>query len=313
MFQIPHIIPCLKLAQYSITDLERFTGVKAHTIRIWEKRYCICKPSRDANNIRQYDEDDLQHLIKVSHLKEQGHKISAIACLSTAELDQLYSLSVNSNSGCCIQDKLTIAVQKTQESKLYSLLKQQLDVLGIKAFVHSIWEPMQERLGFLVLSGALHKVHIRLFDQIVERILESENIDLMLGHAICKGSALMINTCGRSSSVFHHLTKRLLIEKHIDVLSLSLCQSDWDSLSIILQNRMFHHIFIHYKSAEYASPPPCDMLDEWLTDQTKVILYGSKDAQFQLPVGWMNLEVDEVLTYVTSIDTYKQEVELSTS
>ena len=58
------------MANYSIKDLENFTGIKAHTIRIWEKRYSVVEPKRTDTNIRYYDDDDLKKLLNVSILNK---------------------------------------------------------------------------------------------------------------------------------------------------------------------------------------------------------------------------------------------------
>lgn len=292
------------MGQYSISDLEKFTGVKAHTLRIWEKRYQVCEPIRDEHNTRTYTEEHLQRLIKISHLNNCGHKISAIASLPCVKVDELYDSSLSHGSGCCVLDKLTMAVEKTHESRLYILLKERLDKLGIQGFAKAIWEPMQERLGFLVLSGGLHKIHLRLFDQIVERLLDSEYIDQVLNDNICNGSALLINTCGNSTSVMHHITKRMLSDNHVDVISLTVCQSDWPSLQTILQNRAFHQVFVHYQSSEFGSPPQYDELDKWIPQSTQVIIYGSSLDEDLLPIRWRYFEFSTLLNYIATSDTY---------
>lgn len=66
---------------FSIKDLENLTGIKAHTIRIWEKRYNLLQPERTDTNIRYYDLESLQKLLNISFLNENGHKISKIAVL----------------------------------------------------------------------------------------------------------------------------------------------------------------------------------------------------------------------------------------
>jgi DNA-binding transcriptional MerR regulator len=75
------------LSSYQITDLERLTGVKAHTIRIWEKRYSLIEPHRTSTNIRFYDDDQARKLLKVSTLLSQGLKISKISLLSDKEIN----------------------------------------------------------------------------------------------------------------------------------------------------------------------------------------------------------------------------------
>jgi DNA-binding transcriptional MerR regulator len=64
---------------FSIKDLENFSGIKAHTIRIWEKRYSVLTPMRTDTNIREYDLDSLQKLLNVTLLHNYGYKISKIA------------------------------------------------------------------------------------------------------------------------------------------------------------------------------------------------------------------------------------------
>ena len=61
---------------FSISDLEHLSGIKAHTLRIWEQRYNIIRPKRTDTNIRYYDDTDLKLVLNISLLKEHGFKIS---------------------------------------------------------------------------------------------------------------------------------------------------------------------------------------------------------------------------------------------
>ncbi len=72
---------------FSIKDLENLSGIKAHTIRIWEKRYGLLEPDRTDSNIRYYDLENLKKLLNISILNSQGHKISRIASYSNEELE----------------------------------------------------------------------------------------------------------------------------------------------------------------------------------------------------------------------------------
>lgn len=71
---------------YSIKDMENFSGIKAHTIRIWEKRYKILEPARKDSNIRMYSESELKKILNVAYLNRNGLKISRIAVLDEDEL-----------------------------------------------------------------------------------------------------------------------------------------------------------------------------------------------------------------------------------
>jgi DNA-binding transcriptional MerR regulator len=72
--------------RYSIKYLENISGIKAHTIRIWEKRYKLLKPKRTRTNIRYYDNHHLKALLNIATLLNSGYKISAIASLSDREM-----------------------------------------------------------------------------------------------------------------------------------------------------------------------------------------------------------------------------------
>ena len=71
------------MIKYSIKDLEKLTGIKAHTIRIWEKRYQLISPERTSTNIRYYSDTDLKKLLNVSTLNRNGLKISNIVSMDS--------------------------------------------------------------------------------------------------------------------------------------------------------------------------------------------------------------------------------------
>ena len=74
---------------FSIKDLENLTGIKAHTIRIWEKRYNLLQPNRSDTNIRSYNIENLQKLLNVTFLNNNGYKISKISQLESEEIPKI--------------------------------------------------------------------------------------------------------------------------------------------------------------------------------------------------------------------------------
>lgn len=80
---------------YQINDLERLTGIKAHTIRIWEKRYGLISPNRTDTNRRYYDDDQVKRLLNVATLVASGHKISKIAAYSDGQLHEYIEAAEN--------------------------------------------------------------------------------------------------------------------------------------------------------------------------------------------------------------------------
>lgn len=86
------------MIHYSIADLENLTDIKAHTIRIWEKRYNLIKPFRTSTNIRYYDNDQLKKLINVASLIRSGLKISKVSELTDEELNAEIKLRLSGGS-----------------------------------------------------------------------------------------------------------------------------------------------------------------------------------------------------------------------
>ena len=83
---------------YTIKDLERLSGIKAHTIRIWEQRYQLLTPERTDTNFRSYSDVELKRLLNVSNLIKNGHKISKVAKYNTEEINTHIKEIENSNN-----------------------------------------------------------------------------------------------------------------------------------------------------------------------------------------------------------------------
>ena len=83
---------------FSIKDLENLSGIKAHTIRIWEKRYNVLEPMRTETNIRSYDLVNLQKLLNITLLHNHGYKISQISKLSDEKIPTLVNEIISEKS-----------------------------------------------------------------------------------------------------------------------------------------------------------------------------------------------------------------------
>src|SRR5690242_6373211 len=82
--------------RFTISDIENISGIKAHTLRIWEKRYGILVPKRKESNHRYYDNDDLKYILQIAYLYKNGYKISKIASLQKDKLkDHIAAATIN--------------------------------------------------------------------------------------------------------------------------------------------------------------------------------------------------------------------------
>jgi len=120
---------------YSIKDIEKLTGVKAHTIRIWEKRYSIVIPKRTKTNIRYYDEDDLKNVMNIALLNNNGYKISSIAKLS---IDERQTIAAKLNN---VDSKF----ENNIDAIMYSVLRLDEHNINLILNQHSLRRQSQQR------------------------------------------------------------------------------------------------------------------------------------------------------------------------
>jgi DNA-binding transcriptional MerR regulator len=145
------------MAQYSIKDLENLTGVKAHTLRIWEKRYNIVEPKRTPTNIRYYDDEDLKKLLNVSILNRHGFKISNIVGFSNETLnDKILNLAQTHNDVDSQIESLVVAMIDMDDAKFEKIFNTAVINLGFEDAILKIMYPFFEKIGVLWLIGSIN-------------------------------------------------------------------------------------------------------------------------------------------------------------
>ena len=145
------------MSTYSIKDLERLTGIKAHTIRIWEKRYAIVDPSRTDSNIRWYNDEDLKKLLNVSILNRYGYKISRIASLSRKQINDKIMEVVKPESDYLSQiESLIVSMIELNEERLERILNQSILKIGFEETLFYVVYPFFDKMGLLWQAGTIN-------------------------------------------------------------------------------------------------------------------------------------------------------------
>jgi MerR family transcriptional regulator, light-induced transcriptional regulator len=138
------------MGRYSIKELEKLSGIKAHTIRIWEKRHRLIQPQRTHTNIRYYSDDDLKKIINVSLLNANGIKISKIVGMSGDEMNRkVIELSQTHNESFVHIDQLVIAMVELDEEKFEKILADLILRFGFEHTVTEIIYAFLEKIGVL--------------------------------------------------------------------------------------------------------------------------------------------------------------------
>jgi MerR family transcriptional regulator, light-induced transcriptional regulator len=145
------------MASYSIKDLEDLSGIKAHTIRIWEKRYGIVVPERTTTNIRLYSDDDLKKLLNISILNRNGLKISYLSKLTNNELKEkvIHISRETSDAGTQIEN-LIISMLELDEWKFDKILSDSIIRIGFEEAMVQVMHPFFEKIGLLWQTGSIN-------------------------------------------------------------------------------------------------------------------------------------------------------------
>ncbi|MCG3167600.1 MAG: HTH-type transcriptional repressor CarH [Bacteroidia bacterium] len=142
------------MGHYSIKDLEKLSGVKAHTIRIWEKRFKIIEPSRTETNFRYYSDEQLKKLLNISLLNNSGYKISKIASLCESEICKEVEKVASGEKNYDAQiEQLIVSMIEMDEEKFEQHLNNQILKDGFEdAMLHVVY-PFFDKVGILWQTG----------------------------------------------------------------------------------------------------------------------------------------------------------------
>ena len=162
------------IRKYSIKDLEHLTGIKAHTIRIWEQRYNIIEPSRTDTNIRYYVDSDLKRLLNISVLVNGGLRISKVAKMSSLEIqDAVLDKARYEGSYSTQVNGLKIAMLDFNEDLFETIFNQSMIKFGSDETFRSIIGSFIKEVGVLWQTNAISVAHEHFVSNIIRQKLFS--------------------------------------------------------------------------------------------------------------------------------------------
>ena len=145
------------MGKYSIKDLETLSGIKAHTIRIWEQRYRVITPDRTDTNIRTYCDTDLKKLLNIAMLNNNGLKISKISKLSDEDLSLEVQRIGESETEYPIQiDRLIVAMVDLDRSKFETILADCIETMGFEDTCINVLYPLLQKIGVMWLANSIN-------------------------------------------------------------------------------------------------------------------------------------------------------------
>lgn len=160
---------------YSIKDLEHLSGIKAHTIRIWEKRYALLDPNRTDTNIRSYSDHDVRRILNVAMLVKNGYKISSVASFDVEKLhNEVIRINRNANDPDKDIDQLLFHTVNLDTFGFEAMVDKIIGELGFSKTIQQVIFPFFERIGILWQTGSIFTAHEHFVSNLIRNRLIGE-------------------------------------------------------------------------------------------------------------------------------------------
>ena len=157
-------------SNFNIKNLENLSGIKAHTLRIWEKRYNLLEPERTDTNIRRYSLDSLRKLLNITLLYNHGFKISKIASLNADDISKLVrSIALKSNSEQISINAFKLAMINFDYELFDSNYEEIQQHHDFEYIFMQIFMPLMKELGILWQTGAISPTHEHFITNLVKQ------------------------------------------------------------------------------------------------------------------------------------------------
>lgn len=159
---------------FTIKNLEHLSGIKAHTIRIWEKRYNLFEPQRTDTNIRMYDLENLQKLLNVTLLYNNGYKISKIAQLTPQEVTiNVHNLTINKNADDWSIGLFKLAMINFDQRLFTKTFNELLEQYSFREVFKNVFIPLMNELGVLWQTNSISPSHEHFITSLIKQKIHS--------------------------------------------------------------------------------------------------------------------------------------------
>lgn len=165
--------------KFSIKDLENLIGIKAHTIRIWEKRYNLLQPKRTDTNIRYYDLASFQKLLNVSYLNANGYKISKIATLKEEDIPSLVRKIASENSiESHAINSFKLSMLNFDQLLFYKTYNALLTEKSFNDVFYDVFIPLLTEIGLLWQTNTISPAHEHFLTSLIRKkiLINTEKI-----------------------------------------------------------------------------------------------------------------------------------------
>ncbi len=229
---------------FTIKDLENLSGIKAHTIRIWEQRYSLLKPERTGTNIRYYSNQELKQLLNIALLNKFGYKISHINKMNDGEIkEKVLSLNQLEAQQERIVNELIQSMVDLDAQQFEWILNNYITSRGIEKAILQIVFPYLEKIGVLWLTNNINPAQEHMVCNIIRQKL-IVGIDNVLSAGRINKTVLLFMPEGEYHELALLFMHYLLKSKGITVIYLG-CSIPLDDVEYVVRLKKPNYIYSH--------------------------------------------------------------------
>lgn len=282
---------------YSIKDLEKLTGVKAHTLRIWEKRYSIITPKRTPTNIRYYLDEDLKSILNIALLNRNGIKISKIAQMDESAIQKKVAEITDVDESFESQlDSLTISLLELDEEKFDKLMNKNFEQRGCTETMLEVIYPLLDKLALMWMSGSIKNVHEKFVSHLIKRKCD---VEIDKAEITRQETFLIFLPNGETNALSLHFLHFLIRDHGFKVINVGK-EAELSDISDVLEIKQPEYVFTIINDA-YEDDLYIKYIDQLykLLPDTKIFMSGLTPTSVTLPEHY----TDRISIIASSLET----------
>ncbi len=233
---------------FTIKDIENLSGIKAHTIRIWEQRYSFLKPQRSDTNIRYYTNEDLKTILNIALLNKYGFKVSHIDKMSPEKIaENVLSLSDSGAKDHLTVNRLLECMVDYEVENFETILDKSLNTFGTEKMVLKIIFPFLEKVGALWVTNHVNPAQEHLVSNVIRQKI-IVGIDSLPFKKTSSKKVCLFLPAGEYHEIALLLVAYLLKKNGIKTIYLG-AHTPFTELETVIEHHKPNYIYTHITSS----------------------------------------------------------------
>ncbi len=235
----------LCMHHFTIRDVENLSGIKAHTLRMWEQRYGLCVCKRKESQHRYFDNEDLKYILRIAYLYHNGYRISRIAALSATEVNQLATQQFGNDEYDMLVHQLIECGLDYNEAGFEKTLRHLLQSMGLEACLEKVVYPFLAKIGLLWMTNHVLPAQEHFCSHLIEKMIISATNQLPAPRQDSQHRVLLFTPKGE----MHHLPLlfvQYIIKKKGIKANLLGKNSTTEMVQYCCQHQRVTHLYFHF-------------------------------------------------------------------